>query len=352
MPQPRWPILTIFPGRHDCARLGDALSAIDRRISVECAADLAAALHIVELKNPLLATVSVPGSFEQTLRTIDVMHRHAPRLPLIAEVPGEHPMMALQALRLGATDCLKHPVAPWEWQNRCRTLIETERQRRLLMATLRRGGRRLLRRPEPPPLAPVLALLARADSFHDAVTGAHDRRTGKLAGVIAAELGLSPERNRLIEAGAALHDIGKLGIPDHLLTKPERFTDTDREVMQAHPRIGHEILSSGDSSTLRMGAEIALSHHERFDGSGYPQGLEGDAIPLSGRIAAVADVFDSLVAGRPYRKPISVREGLTYLGSQSGRLFDPVCINALRSAASAAEKIVNEDGTRKWISRR
>jgi two-component system response regulator RpfG len=351
MPSVHWPILTICANPDRCNRLWESLSAIDRRVSVEAAADLAEALRIVEATNPLLATVSLPHSFAQTLRTIDAVRRRAPCLPLIAEVPGEHPMMALQALRLGATDCLKQPVAPWEWQNRCRAVIEAERRRRLLVSALRRAGRRLLHHREPLPLTPVLKLLARADTFHDAVTGAHDRRAGKLAGLIAAGLGLPPEQSRIIEDGATLHDIGKLGIPDDLLTKPGRFTDADREVMRAHPRIGHEILRSGDSPTLRMGAEVALSHHERIDGSGYPTGLEGEAIPLPGRIVAVADVFDSLVAGRPYRKPISVQEGLAYLTSQSGRLFDPLCIDALRSASAAAEKIVATTASGEPISR-
>mgnify|MGYP002713029732 CR=1 FL=1 len=340
MMRTQWPVLVVSPTADRCDRLWGSLSAIDRRVSLECAADLTDALRLVDVKTPVLAAVSLPRSFEQTLRTIDRVHRHAPRLPIIAEVPGDHPMMALQALRLGTTDCLKQPVAPWEWQNRCRTLIGAERQRHLLTGALRRARRRPLQHREPGSLSPVLALLARADSFHDAVTGAHDRRTGMLAGLIAAQLGLARKSCRLIEAGATLHDIGKLGIPDHLLTKPGRFTKADRDVMRAHPKIGHEILRSGDSPTLRIGAEIALSHHERFDGSGYPHGLKGAAIPLSGRIVAVADVFDSLVAGRPYRSPISVREGLTYLGSHSGRLFDPLCIDALRAAAPAAEKVV------------
>ena len=346
-----WAVVAFSDAPNRCDRLWDTLSAIDRRVSVGCTADLAEAHRIIDLKGPVLAAVSLPHSFEQTLRAIDILHGHAPRLPLIAEVPGEHPVMALQALSRGATDCLKRPVAPWEWQNRCRTLIEAERHRRLLVAALRRAGRRLLHQRKPARLAPVLALLSRADSFHDAVTGAHDRRTGMLAGLIAAELGLPPEQNRLIEAGAALHDIGKLGIPDHLLTKPGRFTEAEREVMQAHPTIGHEILRSGDSPTLKSGAEIALSHHERFDGSGYPQGLEGEAIPLPGRIAAVADVFDSLVAGRPYRKPIPVAAGLTYLERHRGRLFDPQCIDALRAVSAAAAEVVGAGGRGLGLSR-
>jgi putative two-component system response regulator len=130
--------------------------------------------------------------------------------------------------------------------------------------------------------------------------------------------------------GASLHDIGKIGIPDHVLHKPGSYTDEERQVMRNHPQIGYDILSGAESPGLRLGAEIALTHHERFDGSGYPNGLAGEVIPLSGRIAAVADVFDALTDGRAYRRSISPLESLAYLEEQKGRLFDPTCVEALR----------------------
>lgn len=174
----------------------------------------------------------------------------------------------------------------------------------------------------------TLMRLAKAGEYRDEVTGAHVARIGMFSRQIAETLGLDEEYCDLIEQAAPLHDIGKIGIPDKLLLKTERFTDQEREDMKSHTVIGYEILKDSPSRYLQMGAEIALSHHEKFDGTGYPYGLSGEDIPLSARIVAVADVYDALTSRRPYKNAWPVEKALQFLEQYKGSYFDPDCVNA------------------------
>ncbi|HET9224265.1 MAG TPA: HD-GYP domain-containing protein, partial [Roseiflexaceae bacterium] len=133
----------------------------------------------------------------------------------------------------------------------------------------------------------------------------------------------------LIRLAAPLHDLGKIGIPDHILLKPGRFTSTEYEQMKSHVAIGARILSGGRYALLRMAEEIAFTHHERWDGSGYPLGLAGEAIPLTGRIVAVADTFDALTHARPYKQAWPIAEALAEILRQGGEKFDPDVVAAL-----------------------
>jgi two-component system response regulator RpfG len=139
-----------------------------------------------------------------------------------------------------------------------------------------------------------------------------------------------------------MHDIGKIGIPDSILLKEGPLTPYEQSVMKTHPRIGYDILKGSPSKYLSMGALIALGHHERFDGSGYPTGLQGDDIPLVARIVAVADVFDALVTKRPYKDAWSLEDSFEYLQSQKGRHFDPECVEAFISFEPSIQKIRQE----------
>jgi len=174
----------------------------------------------------------------------------------------------------------------------------------------------------------TLMRLAKAGEYRDEVTGAHVARIGLFSRQIAEGLGLNDKECDLIEQAAPLHDIGKIGIPDRLLQKPGQFTDQEREDMKSHTIIGYEILKDSPSKYLQMGAEIALSHHEKFDGSGYPYGLQGQDIPLSARIVAVADVYDALTSTRPYKNAWPVEKALDFLKQYRGSYFDPDCVSA------------------------
>ena len=147
---------------------------------------------------------------------------------------------------------------------------------------------------------------------------------------------------------APLHDIGKIAIPDSVLLKPGPLTEEETAVMRRHPRIGHELLSGSQNRFIQTGALIALRHHERYDGSGYPDGLVGEEIPLEARIVAVADVFDALISPRPYKQAWDIDAALGYLYAQRGRLFDPRCVDALIRSRPRLDEICDRysDGVR------
>ena len=169
----------------------------------------------------------------------------------------------------------------------------------------------------------ALLRLARAAEFRDGDTGEHILRIGEIAGAIALKLGQPAEWAHLVRQAAPMHDIGKIGIPDEVLKKPGPLAAEERRVMNQHARIGADILGRSRIPLFRLAAEIALTHHERWDGAGYPQGLAGEAIPLSGRIVAVADFFDALTMDRCYRPAFTPGEALDLVRAQRGRALDP-----------------------------
>jgi putative two-component system response regulator len=173
----------------------------------------------------------------------------------------------------------------------------------------------------------VIERLAVAAEYRDDATGGHIQRVGKLSADLAAAVGLTEGDVELIAAAAPLHDVGKIGIPDRILLKPGRLTSVEFELVKVHPRIGAEILAGEHFPLLSMARRIALTHHERWDGTGYPQGLAGEAIPLEGRIVGVADVFDALVTERPYKRAWSFDEAVAEIDVQRGRQFDPAVVD-------------------------
>jgi response regulator RpfG family c-di-GMP phosphodiesterase len=173
--------------------------------------------------------------------------------------------------------------------------------------------------------------LAAAAEYRDPETANHLIRMSHYCRIIAQQLGLSPEQQQLIFDASPMHDVGKLGIPDAILLKPGAFTPEERMVMQQHAEIGAEILDGSDSELLQMSARIALAHHEKFDGTGYPQGLKGEDIPIEARIVALADVFDALSSKRVYKRAWQIGEVLTYIQENSGSHFDPVIVAAFFS---------------------
>jgi PAS domain S-box-containing protein len=177
----------------------------------------------------------------------------------------------------------------------------------------------------------MLARLAAAAELHDDHTGRHTHRVGELSVMIAARLGLPTSVLDRIQLAAALHDVGKIAIPDAVLAKRGKLTVDEFEHMKTHTTVGAEMLSGSAFELVAMAEEIALTHHEKWDGSGYPAGLRGDAIPIAGRIVAVADVFDALTHVRPYKPAWSVSDAVEELRGQSGRHFDPAMVEAFLS---------------------
>ena len=190
----------------------------------------------------------------------------------------------------------------------------------------------------------ALMRLAIAAELRDDDTGAHIMRLGYLAEHLARLLGVDGERAQMLRLAAPMHDIGKLGVPDEVLKKPGQLSAQERAQMQTHPRMGADILGSSDIPLFALAAEVALHHHERWDGNGYPQGLRGEAIPLSGRIVAVVDYFDALTMDRCYRPAFADDRALAMLAEQAGSAFDPEIVAAF--LAHAPELIA----LREWVN--
>lgn len=243
-----------------------------------------------------------------------------------------------RGLRLGAADYIAKPIRPAVVLARVRTQLEAKQARDLMRdrkAALEAEVQRRVADNDLSQRAAIQALAHLAET-RDNDTGKHIIRTQHFVARLATGLQGHPRFSATLDAryidlvsrSAPLHDIGKVGIPDYILLKPGKLTDEEFAVMKGHTTIGHQILVGSTSSVLGMAAEIALHHHEKFDGSGYPIGLAGEAIPLVGRIVAVADVFDALTSERPYKKAWEVNAALDLLKEQSGRHFDPDCVEA------------------------
>lgn len=169
----------------------------------------------------------------------------------------------------------------------------------------------------------TILILSKAAEFRDNETAKHTIRMGKFCETLARLRGLPESLCKTLKISAQLHDVGKIGISDTILLKPGKLTPEEFEIIKTHCEIGHRILSESTSEVLQIGAEIALTHHEKFDGSGYPRGLKGEEIPIIGRIAAVCDVFDALTSERVYRSASSVTEALAIIKQDTGDHFDP-----------------------------
>jgi HD-GYP domain-containing protein (c-di-GMP phosphodiesterase class II) len=170
--------------------------------------------------------------------------------------------------------------------------------------------------------------LALAAEYRDDQTGGHNQRIGTYSAIVAKKLGMDPKVCETLSYAALLHDLGKIGVPDALLLKPGAFSPEERQAMECHTTLGAEILSGGFHPLVEMSHSIALTHHERWDGKGYPQGLAGHDIPIEGRIVAVCDVYDALTSKRPYKEAWSSEEAVAEIVRQSGSHFDPLVVDA------------------------
>jgi len=242
-----------------------------------------------------------------------------------------------EAWAAGSKDFLTKPLSPSEVRMRVRNLIET----RMLHLELREHNEVLEDRVRQRTSAleearlQILYRLARAAEYRDDDTGQHTRRVGRTAAEVARALELPPREVGGIRMAAPLHDVGKIGIPDSILLSADKLSDDHIKVMKTHCVIGAELLSSEDVPLLQLAAEIALSHHERWDGKGYPYGRAGDDIPLAGRIVAVADVFDALTHHRPYKNAWLQEAALEEIVALSGLAFDPDVVSAFESTVAA-----------------
>jgi len=241
-----------------------------------------------------------------------------------------------QALQRGAKDFVTKPFDLVEVMLRVRNLLES----RMLFQDLRKQNRTLLdsaigsNRELESTRVEMIERLALAAEYRDDQTNQHNLRVGELSARLALRIGQTPEEAGLLRRAAALHDIGKIGIPDALLRKAGPLTESEVRVMRTHTSIGARILGGSHSPLLQLAETVAISHHERFDGTGYPRALTGSDIPICGRIVAVADAFDAITNDRPYRLGRSVGVALEVLREQSGLHYEPRLIHALETCVA------------------
>lgn len=324
-----------------------------RQIIVHTDSDSALEMIASQRPDVVLCDVCMPVSGMEILRRV-VADPVLVHIPMVMMTASDDESLRAEALELGATDLLSKPLKFTELLSRVRNAIllkshvmhlqsyshELERQVR------RRTAELLASRTE------LIHCLARLAEYRDNETGRHVIRVGKYSGLLARELKLDEETAELIEHAAPLHDIGKIGIPDAILLKEGKLSPEEFEIMQRHVALGKgafEPMSTQDMKAIRshtilgemmvnvsasplltMAAQIALTHHERWDGKGYPIGLAGEDIPMSGRIVAVADVFDALSNKRPYKPAFAIEKCFDILDEGSGTQFDPKVVQAFK----------------------
>ena len=272
-------------------------------------------------------------------------------VPIVVLTASTEPELKRQALDLGATDFLEKPVDPHDLNSRVRNSLVVKAHHDHLESYAEELNHQVALRTEELVRSreQIVHCLGRAAEYRDNETGRHVVRVGKFTAIIADQLGFDKEYVEMIELAAQLHDIGKIGIPDNILLNPAKLSDAQFEVMRTHCRMGREIIQpscesewsqirlgdgmkpdemQSDSEIMTLAASIAYSHHEKWDGSGYPQGLKGNEIPIEGRMTAVADVFDALSSKRPYKEPFPLDRCLDILQKDSGSHFDPSCVEA------------------------
>lgn len=262
-------------------------------------------------------------------------------VPVIMVTGIDDKTVRYEALGAGATDFLMKPVDHHECRARCRNLLTQHQQYKIIRDRSRWLERRVAEATSEIQLREreTLIRLAKAGEYRDEDTGNHVIRMAKYSRIIAEGIGFSTEQADVIEMAAPMHDIGKIGIKDDILLKPGKLTAEEFEIMKGHTRVGYDILKDSPSQFLQMGAVIALGHHEKFDGSGYPFGKQGDDIPIEARIVAVADVYDALVSDRPYKKAWTTKAALEFMEAQRGKHFDPQCLDAFLKQIDSALKI-------------
>jgi len=250
----------------------------------------------------------------------------------------------LRALAAGARDFIGKPFDITEVTQRISNMLEirllhnqTRDQNRILEIKVRERTYELeeTRRE-------AILRLGRAAEYRDNETGMHVIRMSRLSARLAKEIGLNEQECQLILQASPMHDVGKIGIPDEILLKPGKLDDEEWKIMKMHPEIGAKILSGSRSELMQLAESIALSHQERWDGSGYPSRLKGENIPLAGRIVAVADVFDALTSKRYYKDAFSVEESMMIIEANSGKDFEPRLVEAFKNALPEMIKIINE----------
>lgn len=297
---------------------------------------LAFDMAIVDYKMPGMSGIELIGLIRSNPSSADK--------PIVMVTAENEADLRLAALQAGAVEFLTKPIHPVDFMVRIRNLARLCKVQRKLAdkeAWLREevaaATEELRRREEE-----IIHRLTLAAGYKDEDTAAHTKRMARMCGAMARELGLDPDTCRDIELAAPMHDIGKVGIRDDVLLKRGLLDEQEMQHMRDHARIGGDILAGSSCDLLRLASVLATTHHERWDGTGYPNHLKGTEIPIAGRIAAVADVFDALISARPYKRAWSREEAIAYIAEQAGRQFDPACVEAFLGVVAETTDLVQQ----------
>lgn len=298
-------------------------------------------VHLCEAWEPdlVLLDLHMPGvDGYRVLGRLRDRIREPEALPVLVVTADGTSEARHRALSMGARDFITKPLDQVELLLRVRNLLQTRNLQHQLQERNAHLDESVNRRTIELEHArkDSLMVLASIAEFHDEDTHEHTQRVGLLAARIARTLGCPTQFVQLIRDAAPLHDIGKIGIPREILLKPGALTESERAAMQRHVQIGGDILGCATSPVLQLAAEIALTHHERWDGRGYLAGLSGEAIPMAGRITAVADVYDALTHDRPYKVAWTPAQALAEIVANAGAHFDPAVVDAFASLDEAA----------------
>lgn len=279
---------------------------------------------------------------EELLKTISYVHNYDPDLVIYVLSTISSDDEKIKVYESGATEYIVMPLNSRVFKYRLRNMAVLRDSRRMLYQV-----KDILQDEVKESIATIkereldsLLLLGKASEYRDTDTGDHILRVGKYSAMIMEKLGGSKESQELMLYSAPLHDVGKIGIPDSILNKNGRLTDEEYNIMKTHPVKGYELLSGTKSKYLDAGAIIALSHHEKYDGTGYPKGLKGNEIPLYGRIVALADVFDALTSERVYKNSWTLEQAIDYIREQSGTHFDPKIVDVFLANIDEAVSIM------------
>jgi putative two-component system response regulator len=326
------PIL-IVDDQPDIIQLLATILTVDGYRAVHTTTDPLQAAGLVEALDPHIVLLDLMMPQMDGFAVMEQLRANRPPdrfLPILVLTADATRATRRRALASGATDFLTKPFDHIEVRLRVGNLLRTQALHQALLDQAARLDQQVRERTAELEQARLdtLSSLALAAEYRDDATGQHTRRVADLTARIGQALGLQDAAiERLLQA-APLHDVGKIGIPDEILLKPGRLTAGEREYMQRHTLIGAELLSVGRSSTLRLARQIALTHHERWDGYGYPAGLAGSNIPLEGRIVALADTWDALIHERPYKPAWPRDAALSEIAQLRGSQFDPTIVDA------------------------
>mgnify|MGYP000430383615 FL=1 len=272
----------------------------------------AAALALLEKEQPKLILLDIMMPDMNGFEVCEIL-KSTPALshiPIIFVTALGDESDEFKGFELGAVDYITKPISPAIVRARVKThlsLVQAEQLKQAYVDLVHRLGR--------------------AAEYKDTDTGEHIARMSQYSKLLALEFGMGEQQAELLRQAAPMHDVGKIGIPDAILLKPGRLTPDEFDHMKQHAAIGAQILANSSSALLQLAHKLAIEHHEKWDGSGYPNGLKGEQISVEGRIVAIADVFDALTAKRPYKEAWGVEEALEHMQAQAGKHFDPHLIN-------------------------